>query len=249
MGVLGRVKVELYGPFATRAAIRCTGKPAWTGGDRPRRRRDPLARPRSSSGRASTASANACSTRTAVRGSSRPARSRPRPRLSRRSSSPAGRHAALRPGAGVGAATPARVIVPSLGIDAPIAAGRDRHRRRVPRRPGLDPPPGWWRDGSAAGAKSGSILVAGHVDSAKLGAGVFYKLHQLRAGDRIELRTAGGATLPTASSPSRTTARRRCRPPSGRARARPPRADHLRRPLRRGERPLPRQHRRHRAPL
>ena len=35
-------------------------------------------------------------------------------------------------------------------------------------------------------------MIAGHVDS-YLGPGVFYRLHQLRPGDRIDVRQKGGA--------------------------------------------------------
>jgi LPXTG-site transpeptidase (sortase) family protein len=88
-----------------------------------------------------------------------------------------------------------RVQIPSLGIDAPVSAV------------GIDlvdgvlavPPPihrtGWWRDGAAPGAKAGSILIAGHVDSATAGAGAFFKLRDARAGDRITVATAAGRTF------------------------------------------------------
>src|SRR5207249_2136772 len=52
----------------------------------------------------------------------------------------------------------------------------------------------WWRDGAVPGDPLGALLVAGHVDSATAGPGVFYKLHLARAGDRIDLVTAGGRT-------------------------------------------------------
>ena len=39
------------------------------------------------------------------------------------------------------------------------------------------------------------MLIAGHVDSAKAGAGVFFKLRTLQAGDQIEIGTAGGRRL------------------------------------------------------
>ena len=35
---------------------------------------------------------------------------------------------------------------------------------------------GWWRDGAAPGDETGTVLIAGHVDSAKKGAGAFYAL-------------------------------------------------------------------------
>jgi sortase (surface protein transpeptidase) len=53
---------------------------------------------------------------------------------------------------------------------------------------------GWWRDGATPGAESGSVLIAGHVDSAKLGAGAFFRLREARPGDRVQVITADGAT-------------------------------------------------------
>ena len=52
---------------------------------------------------------------------------------------------------------------------------------------------GWWRDGMAPMAKSGSILIAGHYDYATAGRGAFYLLPRARRGDRIQITTAGGA--------------------------------------------------------
>ena len=34
---------------------------------------------------------------------------------------------------------------------------------------------GWWLDGQMPGATSGSVLIAGHVDSATAGAGAFFR--------------------------------------------------------------------------
>ena len=42
---------------------------------------------------------------------------------------------------------------------------------------------GWWRDGAAPGSANGAILLAGHIDSAKRGAGAFYGLKNARRGD------------------------------------------------------------------
>ena len=71
---------------------------------------------------------------------------------------------------------------------------------------------GWWRDGAAPGASNGTILLAGHVDSAKRGAGAFYALKSARRGDTISVRSENGTTrsyrvaslrrVPKASLPS-----------------------------------------------
>ena len=82
-----------------------------------------------------------------------------------------------------------------LGIDAPVfAAGIDLKDGD------LDVPStisklGWWLDGQMPGAKSGSVLIAGHVDSATAGAGAFFHLKSARQGDVIQVTTANGRTF------------------------------------------------------
>ena len=48
---------------------------------------------------------------------------------------------------------------------------------------------GWWRDGAVPGATAGTILLGGHVDSARRGAGAFYALKGARRGDTITVRS------------------------------------------------------------
>jgi len=94
----------------------------------------------------------------------------------------------------VGAATPTSVRIPSLGIRArlkPVGIDVRHGTLGIPSDIGVA---GWWRDGGAPGSESGAILVAGHVDSARSGAGAFFALHKARAGDRVRLLTAGGRT-------------------------------------------------------
>src|SRR5207244_4681217 len=50
----------------------------------------------------------------------------------------------------------------------------------------------WWRDGAVPGERSGATLIAGHVDSARGGAGAFFRLHSARVGDLVRVATAGG---------------------------------------------------------
>jgi hypothetical protein len=52
---------------------------------------------------------------------------------------------------------------------------------------------GWWRDGMAPMARSGTILIAGHYDFATAGPGAFYSLPRARRGERIHITTADGA--------------------------------------------------------
>jgi LPXTG-site transpeptidase (sortase) family protein len=89
---------------------------------------------------------------------------------------------------------PARVTLRRLGIDAPVTGVGIDVRLGL-----LDVPPnigsvGWWRDGAAPGSAAGTILLGGHVDSARRGAGAFYALKGARHGDTITLRSGGGTT-------------------------------------------------------
>jgi Sortase domain len=93
-----------------------------------------------------------------------------------------------------GARTPTRVRIESVGIDAPVSPvgidiphgvlGAPTHISRL----------GFWTDGMAPGARSGSILIDGHVDSATAGAGAFFRLHEAKSGDRVHVLTRGGKT-------------------------------------------------------
>ena len=52
---------------------------------------------------------------------------------------------------------------------------------------------GWWVDGAGVTSTSGTIVVAGHVDSARQGLGAFARLRNLSPGSRVLLRSASGA--------------------------------------------------------
>ena len=95
---------------------------------------------------------------------------------------------------GVGARTPVRVSIRSLGISAPVVPAGIDIARGVLGLPSSIARTSWWRDGAAPGTQSGAILIAGHVDSADAGAGAFFKLHRARAHDLVRLATAGGTT-------------------------------------------------------
>lgn len=93
------------------------------------------------------------------------------------------------------AATPTRVRIPSLGVDAPVTpSGIDIAKaelgvpadiRRL----------GWWVDSATPGSSRGAVLIAGHKDSARAGAGAFFRIGQATAGERIEVRTRSGRTV------------------------------------------------------
>ena len=51
---------------------------------------------------------------------------------------------------------------------------------------------GWWKDGAAPGDSAGTVLIAGHVDSAAAGAGAFYPLKSAQAGATVTITTSDG---------------------------------------------------------
>ncbi|MER7283971.1 class F sortase [Dactylosporangium sp. NPDC000244] len=53
---------------------------------------------------------------------------------------------------------------------------------------------GWYKWGPALNATAGSIVIAGHVDSAEQGAGAFFHLRDLGPGDPITVTGADGST-------------------------------------------------------
>ncbi|GAA4559701.1 class F sortase [Pseudonocardia xishanensis] len=57
-----------------------------------------------------------------------------------------------------------------------------------------DPPQtvGWWAPGALAGSGTGTVVVAGHVDSRLAGVGVLAVLPRLAPGDPVVLRGADG---------------------------------------------------------
>ena len=94
-----------------------------------------------------------------------------------------------------GGATPVRVRIATQGIDAPVfpvgidlatgTLGVPTDIRKT----------GWWRDGAAPGQKAGTVLIAGHVDSATRGAGAFFRVKSARAGERVQVVTDDGRTV------------------------------------------------------
>jgi sortase (surface protein transpeptidase) len=101
----------------------------------------------------------------------------------------------IRPGTGSKAATvarrrssaPVRIEIPAIGVSAAvIRLGLNRDgSMQVPTDFGLT---GWFTGGPAPG-ETGPAVIAGHIDS-RTGPAVFYRLRELRAGDRIEVLRA-----------------------------------------------------------
>ena len=91
-------------------------------------------------------------------------------------------------------APPARIRLPSLGVDtAVVAVGVDaRGEMAVPEDVKET---GWYRFGPAPGSATGSSVVSGHVDDKLQGRGAFYRLVDLAVGDPVVVTTAAGADL------------------------------------------------------
>ncbi|MCW2721015.1 MAG: peptidase sortase [Pseudonocardia sp.] len=88
-------------------------------------------------------------------------------------------------------ATPEQLRLPSLGVDAPVVPVdvEPGGALRVPDDPGVL---GWWQAGARPGSGHGTVVVDGHVDTARDGPGAFYHLRALRPGDQVRLRTDRG---------------------------------------------------------
>jgi hypothetical protein len=192
-GVPGQVDVELFGPFAGRRDISCSGRPYSTrrlavAGNGERRsplvdlvkagfytyRVHLLGTPTisGSTTECGLASGTSLATPTIVAGRG----------------DVAGRVRV----AGAGGRTPVSVRVPSVRINARVVPVGIDVAHGVLGLPSNIERAGWWRDGTAPGAAAGAILIAGHVDSARAGAGAFFRLHSARVGALVRVATAGG---------------------------------------------------------
>ena len=91
-------------------------------------------------------------------------------------------------------ARPVQLRLTSLGVNAPVVPVQvsPTGALAVPDDPAVL---GWWDHGAAAGLGRGTVVLDGHVDSARLGVGVFAGLRDLRLGDLLEVTTAGGQSI------------------------------------------------------
>ncbi|MFL6144160.1 MAG: class F sortase [Labedaea sp.] len=91
----------------------------------------------------------------------------------------------------VSVARPVRLRIPAIGVDSPVVdIGVDAAGVLVP--PVAADRVGWFTAGPAPG-DTGPALLAAHVDS-RTGPGVFFRLADLRAGDRVAVERADGST-------------------------------------------------------
>jgi hypothetical protein len=189
-----RIGVELFGPFATRAEIACTGTPYWQGiayarGDGELR-----------SPGVKLAKVGFYSYRERVLRALHVAETETECALVAETSLVAPAINTGRSRGGVvkrlfapDPAAPTRVTIRSLGINAPVSpTGIDIAKGELDANPNVGRT-SWWRDGATPGDKTGTVLIAGHVDSAVAGPGAFFRLKDARVGDRVTVTSRSGA--------------------------------------------------------
>jgi hypothetical protein len=189
------IDVQLFGPFATRAAVRCAGTPAWSGrvyaqGDgevhSPAVRLERVGFYTFRETLVGTPLVGGVTTPCLL--AVETSLVRPEIITGRGDVTRTVRTAAR------GGETPARLRLARLGIDAPVGtAGIDIPNGVLAVTPNIHRT-AWWADGAAPGDPAGSVLIAGHKDSAAAGAGALFSLQNAHAGDRIEVDTADGHT-------------------------------------------------------
>jgi sortase (surface protein transpeptidase) len=88
------------------------------------------------------------------------------------------------------AASPVRVVIPAIGVRAPVVrlGLNPDHTLEVPTNFGDT---GWWTGGARPG-EPGPAIIAGHVDS-HTGPAVFYRIRELRAGDAVIVERRDGS--------------------------------------------------------
>lgn len=86
-----------------------------------------------------------------------------------------------------------RLVIPFVGIDAPLIDLRLDSERRLPAPPEDEPDvAGWYADGPSPG-EQGTAIAVGHLDT-NTGPAVFGGLGELKRGKRVEVRRADGRT-------------------------------------------------------
>ena len=190
------IEVQLFGPFATRAAISCTGKPydqtVVTAHGDGELRSPPVKVDKAGFytfhetlvGRDNVAQVETACGDTAETALGAPAITTGRGDRTHLVSARVDRPNA-----------PSRVVISSLGIDAPVKATAIDVQQGVLGVSSDIHKTGWWLDGAAPGDPTGSVVIAGHVDSATAGAGAFFSLKDAQKGTTVQVTTADGRTV------------------------------------------------------
>jgi hypothetical protein len=92
----------------------------------------------------------------------------------------------------LGPSRPVQLVIPRIGVRTPLVSlglQPDGRMEVPPLR--ADAPPGWYRYLFTPG-EPGPAVIVGHVDSARDGPAVFFRLGALRTGDQVDVRRADG---------------------------------------------------------
>ncbi len=84
--------------------------------------------------------------------------------------------------------------VPSIGVHASVMQLGLNPDGTVEVPPLDSPDAGWYEESPTPGALGPAVLL-GHVDSARWGPGVFYRLRELRPGDEVRVTRADGGVV------------------------------------------------------
>ena len=91
---------------------------------------------------------------------------------------------------------PTRIEIPSIGVDSALMQlGLTKSGTLQVPPFDKDAPAGWYR-GSPTPGELGPAVILGHVDTYKAGPVVFYRLAQLRPGNRVLVHRADGTIAP-----------------------------------------------------
>lgn len=86
--------------------------------------------------------------------------------------------------------TPTRLVITAIGVDAAVVPEAIVGGAfQLPADPHVV---GWWSAGGRPGTASGTVLLAGHVDSAATGPGALFQLDATPIGATIVVRGPGG---------------------------------------------------------
>ncbi|MEW2374521.1 class F sortase [Micromonospora sp. NPDC047812] len=87
---------------------------------------------------------------------------------------------------------PVRLEIPTIDVTATVnAVGINKRTNEFEVPPSVDQI-GWYRYGPGLETDAGSVVVAGHVDSATQGEGAFYRLRELDEGDTLTATGSDG---------------------------------------------------------
>jgi sortase (surface protein transpeptidase) len=110
---------------------------------------------------------------------------------------PTGRPAKARPAKNrtLGRSLPRTLDIPAIGVHTSVMSLGLQSDGTVEVPPlQRDAPAGWYKNLSTPG-EPGPAVILGHVDSAREGPAVFYRLRELRPGDRLSVGRADGRTV------------------------------------------------------